>query len=514
MGQSIDQTLDNFKHILEFFVAYLYYYSQYNRDVDVTKLPGYDEYIKPHLDNGSLAGSGYGQRRDEIQNLIAEWENLADDGVDKFVAINISARHGYTCTGCYLNWAYTWINIKARWGEDDKTGLSVVKSLYSCHHSWAGSEPDCEFSVQELGLFDDQTPNDNVKTLWRWFKTMLDYYIDEGEGEVYNEKDIYKNYGQLDFLAPLLLRNKNLILNGAPGTGKTYLAKQLARRLTTGLISEYEEYKDLYQEQIELVQFHPSYDYTDFVEGLRPVSQDNGQIGFKLVDGNFKAFCRKAVNNPDKRYVFIIDEINRGEISKIFGELFFALDPDYRGKKGLVKNQYQMLVQDPKDEFYEGFYVPENVYIIGTMNDIDRSIEPIDFAFRRRFVWHEVSPDSSMLMLEARNPTLDYARSYCRRLNQAICEEPCLGPKYQIGPAYLRKALNFVPADTTEEPENPEAALEPVWVLHIEPLLYEYLRGRSKTDVDNIMLKLRNCYYFDNEDDYDTEYEYDCQYKF
>ncbi len=508
MGLSIDQKLDNFKHILEFFVAYLYYYSQCNKDgVDVTKLPGYDEYIKPHLDNGSLVGSGYGQRRDEIQKLIAEWENLADDGDDKFVAINISALHGYTCTGCYINWSKSWVNIKARWSDNK----SVIKSLYVCHQDEAQSAPDCELSIQELGLFDGQAPNNNIKVFWRWFKTIREYYVDDGW--VHNEEDIDKNYRQLDFLVPLLLRNKNLILNGAPGTGKTYLAKQLARCLITGLISEYEEYKDLYKDQIELVQFHPSYDYTDFVEGLRPVpgSQDNGQIGFKLVDGNFKAFCRKAVHNPDKNYVFIIDEINRGEVSKIFGELFFALDPDYRGKKGLVKNQYQMLVQDPKDEFYDGFYVPENVYIIGTMNDIDRSIEPIDFAFRRRFVWHEVSPDSSMLMLEAWNETLDYARSYCRRLNQAICEEPCLGPKYQIGPAYLRKALNFVSAD---KKEDAEAALEPVWVLHIEPLLYEYLRGRSKADIDRIMLKLRNCYYFDNEDDYDTEYEYDCKYKF
>ncbi len=507
MGLSIDQKLDNFKHILEFFVAYLYYHSHRNRDgVDVTKLPGYDEYIKPHLDNGPLIGKGSGQNRDEIQKLIAEWENLADDGDDKFVAITISPLHGYTCTGCFLNWSHSWTNIKASWNDDK----SVIESLYVCHQNYAQSEMDCEISIQDLGLFDGKAPNDNLKAFWRWFKTIGDYYIDNGK--LYNEEDIDKNYRQLGFLVPLLLRNKNLILNGAPGTGKTYLAKQLARCLITGLISEYEEYKELYKEQIELVQFHPSYDYTDFVEGLRPVSQDNGQIGFKLVDGNFKAFCRKAVHNPDKNYVFIIDEINRGEVSKIFGELFFALDPDYRGKKGLVKNQYhQMLVQDPKDEFFDGFYVPENVYIIGTMNDIDRSIEPIDFAFRRRFVWHEVSPDSSMVMLEAWNETLDYARSYCRRLNQAICEEPCLGPKYQIGPAYLRKALNFVSAD---KKEDAEAALEPVWVLHIEPLLYEYLRGRSKADIDRIMLKLRNCYYFDNEDDYDTEYEYDCKYKF
>ena len=358
-------------------------------------------------------------------------------------------------------------------------------------------------------MFDGKTPNDNVKTLWRWFKVMLDYYN--------NEEDIYKNYRQLDFLAPLLLQNKNLILNGAPGTGKTYLAKQLARRLITGLISEYKEYQELYQEQIELVQFHPSYDYTDFVEGLRPVSQDNGQIGFKLVDGNFKAFCRKAVNTPDKRYVFIIDEINRGEISKIFGELFFALDPDYRGKKGLVKNQYQMLVQDPKDEFYEGFYVPENVYIIGTMNDIDRSIEPIDFAFRRRFVWYEVSPDSSMLMLAERNlnlrnpdlsqEELDAMRNklkladfykltsaYCLSLNKAISAEPCLGSKYQVGPAYFLKTLNFLDLNEELSAETVKDALGKVWELHLEPLLREYLRGRSRSDTESIMTKLRESY--------------------
>lgn len=305
----------------------------------------------------------------------------------------------------------------------------------------------------------------------------------------------------------LLKANKNLVLTGAPGTGKTYLARQIARAMRA---------------KVEFVQFHPSYSYTDFVEGLRPCRDGAGQIGFKRQDGVFKAFCKEAIATqkafeihednskthedapkdlsyyynvlvdkivnkeitniekknskkmgvyckngktiyntygqsisdktlnelsktyPDceslkssnfktsrkrayaavlymlykmkeedelneaelkadqevqednqeyidvlsekepKPYVFIIDEINRGELSKIFGELFYAIDPGYRGRKGKVKTQYQNLV-GKTDVFANGFYVPENVYIIATMNDIDRSIESIDFALRRRF---------------------------------------------------------------------------------------------------------------------------------
>ncbi len=149
-------------------------------------------------------------------------------------------------------------------------------------------------------------------------------------------------------------------------------------------------------------------DYTDFVEGLRPNINANG---FERRDGIFKAFCSKAANdyesNKDNKYVIIIDEINRGEISKVFGELFFSIDPGYRGTKGKVDTQYQNLIKAdekmPNDSskdypFINGFYVPENVFIIGTMNDIDRSVESMDFAFRRRFAFKEIKAEDSKAM--------------------------------------------------------------------------------------------------------------------
>lgn len=145
----------------------------------------------------------------------------------------------------------------------------------------------------------------------------------------------------------LLIANKNIVLTGAPGTGKTYMAKEIARAMT-------KDNKDHWK----MVQFHPSYDYTDFVEGLRPL-QIGKEIGFERTDGVFKEFCKKALEAPkDEKFVFIIDEINRGELSKIFGELFFSIDPGYRGENGRVDTQYQKLITDEKDLFKDGFFVP------------------------------------------------------------------------------------------------------------------------------------------------------------
>ena len=134
---------------------------------------------------------------------------------------------------------------------------------------------------------------------------------------------------------------------------------------------------------------------------------------------------QKAIFNGYKnKYIFIIDEINRGEISKIFGELFFSIDPGYRGERGLVKTQYQNLITDESDPFYEGFYVPENVYLIGTMNDIDRSVESMDFAMRRRFAWIEVKADENTEMLDEKLSDMkDEIVSIMKRLNAAIWDE-------------------------------------------------------------------------------------------
>jgi len=350
-----------------------------------------------------------------------------------------------------------------------------------------------------------------------------------------------------------LEKSKNLILRGAPGTGKTYLARQIASELTGGN-----------EEQIDFVQFHPSYDYTDFVEGLRLVSNDNSQISFELQDGIFKKFCQKAneaqqtggqdnfdeawdayleyVNNrdekerltdfsyltvnsrnnfnvnyesksqgtvltksyvyelykdekylkqtyyrgqgkkvletlrkkfglkdyispteidTDKKFVFIIDEINRGEISKIFGELFFSIDPGYRGKDGEVSTQYANL-----HETNEKFYIPENVYIIGTMNDIDRSVDTFDFAMRRRFRFVEITAESQLGMLdEPLGDGAEEAKMRLRNLNAAIEKVEELNSHYHVGPSYFLK-LQEVGFD-----------YELLWSDYIKPLLEDYLRG-------------------------------------
>ena len=181
-----------------------------------------------------------------------------------------------------------------------------------------------------------------------------------------------------------------------------------------------------------------------------------------------------------KPFVFIIDEINRGEASKIFGELFYAIDPGYRGKKDhLVQTQYQNLVPET-DVFAKGFYVPENVYILATMNDIDRSVESMDFAMRRRFTWKEITPNDTVSMLNDLS-CADEAKERMYRLNNAIAETDGLGAAYMIGPSYFLKL-----GDNGSD-------FDKLWKMNIEPLLREYLRGFRKTD--EILDKFSKAYF-------------------
>lgn len=401
--------------------------------------------------------------------------------------------------------------------------------------------------------------------------------------ETKQQKD-YKNP-----FSQMLIESKNIIFRGAPGTGKSYLAKEIATDIiSNGVLKDYERLSDEQKKQVEFVQFHPSYDYSDFVEGLRPRINDDGSMGFELQDGVFKKFVALARKNYEnvqksqevienemtvqesmteffsnlelgvdtfntingnkfsitsvdeshiyisipgnatvnklclnmdeirkmlesnqefekikditsffgktfatqaysydfaiykeikkkqgaiskakakqeelKKYIFIIDEINRGEISKIFGELFFAIDPGYRGRSGEISTQYANLHSNPNEKFY----IPENVYIIGTMNDIDRSVDSFDFAMRRRFRFVELRADERLEMLAfLENEELEAeARKRMTALNHAILEVEDLNENYQIGAAYFLKlkTLDF----------------DQLWTDCIKPLLQEYVQG-------------------------------------
>lgn len=238
---------------------------------------------------------------------------------------------------------------------------------------------------------------------------------------------------------------------------------------------------------VSFVQFHPSFDYTDFVEGLRPYNEDGkNEIGFIRRNGIFKDLCTTAQNNPNKKYVMIIDEINRGEISKIFGELFFSIDPGYRGEKGRVKTQYQNLIKED-DVFCDGFYVPENVYIIGTMNDIDRSVESMDFAFRRRFAFKEIKAVDRIQMLDSLD-NKDEAVKRMKNINECIEKIEGLSSAYHIGPAYFLKLKNY------------NGDFDQLWENHIEGLLFEYLRGM--TDIPNKLKALAEAYGYSKANEY------------
>ena len=189
----------------------------------------------------------------------------------------------------------------------------------------------------------------------------------------------------------------------------------------------------------------------------------------------------KSVRNGDAniskdssptKYIFIIDEINRGEISKIFGELFFSIDPGYRGMEGRVKTQYQNLITDESDPFFDGFYVPDNVYIIGTMNDIDRSVESMDFAMRRRFAWEEIMANDNIDMLDELRELKDDVVGKMRNLNAAIESIEGLNSSYHIGAAYFRKLTSYLNKDNT----NLQEAYKSLWDNHLRGVLSEYLR--------------------------------------
>jgi 5-methylcytosine-specific restriction endonuclease McrBC GTP-binding regulatory subunit McrB len=425
------------------------------------------------------------------------------------------------------------------------------------------------------------------------------------ENKTATQEELVQQFnGYRNPFSSMLIETKNLIFRGAPGTGKSYLAKEIATDIiSNGYFDDYTLLSDEQKKQVEFVQFHPSYDYSDFVEGLRPKVNEDGTMGFELQEGIFKRFVSRARKNYEdsqkskeaieqevmvqdaidtffseikfgqdkftttsgsefyitgvdeqhidifipqnksvnklrlnmdeihsllesgrtfekisditafvgikntqqrfsydlvlykeilkrkkkmskytakseelKKYIFIIDEINRGEISKIFGELFFSIDPGYRGKAGEISTQYTNLHSDPD----ERFYIPENVYIIGTMNDIDRSVDSFDFAMRRRFRFVELRADERLEMLAALEDEEREAEAIKRMaaLNKEIANVEDLNENYQIGAAYFLKlkTLDF----------------DQLWTDYLQPLLQEYIQGMY--DEEGIMKKFAKAY--------------------
>ncbi|AGQ05241.1 AAA family ATPase [Acinetobacter baumannii] len=341
--------------------------------------------------------------------------------------------------------------------------------------------------------------------------------------EFYLSQFVWELYENLS--NPFSLK-KQIIKYGAPGTGKTFQARQQTSLLFDIWKEEFAPDTDFtHQGQIELVQFHPSFSYEDFIEGLRPILDENGQAQLTLQNGIFKEFCLKAgkweidvfnlhldkewdeikildlhpykdqlsnsywdyifrledqtklVSNAIPPFFFIIDEINRAELSRVFGELMYCLE--YRGVRGCVKTQYTNLNTNKTGMLELGqtyqFFIPTNIYLIGTMNTIDRSVESFDFALRRRFSWQEVSPDISLLkyyLSEHCAKWIELAISL-EKLNEEIEKQALLGHEYQIGHAYLMNLKYPKSLSLTEVKAS-------IWEDSIRPLLQEYLRGTGE----------------------------------
>lgn len=282
--------------------------------------------------------------------------------------------------------------------------------------------------------------------------------VSGGEGEEEYTKAIAMNglfitEQRFDEIMALLDYKKNIILQGAPGTGKTFIAKRLAYLLLG--------HRD--EVRVQMTQFHQSTSYEDFIEGFRPQPEAEG---FILVKGLFNRFCQRAMKEPERKFVFIIDEINRGNLSKIFGELMMLIESDKRGRGFAIPLSYS----SGSDEL---FYVPENLHLVGTMNTADRSLSMVDYALRRRFGFVELEPGFHLPAFAeylksrgADDATIEQIRFRMKHLNLAIASDQAnLGRGFQIGHSFFVPAKNQKPSLDW---------LKQILYFEVKPLLEEY----------------------------------------
>jgi len=311
-----------------------------------------------------------------------------------------------------------------------------------------------EFFEKKMGSLFKLTEEEYTHILDLSEETTIAPSTVNNENESYTDndflKEVFLNKEKLEKLKKLLGKKKNLILQGPPGVGKTFMAKKLA----------YAYLGEKAEDRVKMIQFHQNYTYEDFVIGFKPKGE-----GFSLERGVFHKYCQKARNNPDEQYFIIIDEINRGNISKIFGELLMLIESDKRGAEYNVELSYS----------HESFHVPENLYIIGLMNTADRSLAIIDYALRRRFVFYTVEPGFKTGSFKAYQKELGSACfnkliDAVDRLNERVIKEDnTLGKDYQIGHSFF---CNLDSEQLKDDSEREE--LEMIIESEIEPLLYEY----------------------------------------
>lgn len=292
--------------------------------------------------------------------------------------------------------------------------------------------------------------------------------------------DIKSN--DLEGFKELLKTHKNIIFHGIPGTGKTYTIVNNIKNIIKN------------ENQMLITQFHPSFSYEDFIEGIKPTGIENGQLKLELKNGIFREFCNKAKEEEkeflgelekgnfnealsDYGYFFIADEINRAELSRVFGELLYALE--YRGEKGKIKTQYASMRGD------EDFYVPENVFFLGTMNDLDKSIDSFDLALRRRFIWQEMTCDYDVIKNEIYAKNIEEYAQACKKLNDKIKD---IGEKYQLGHSYFLK-IEF------KDDEIKNNDMKKLFSNRFEALLKEYLRSEySEKDIQEHLDDLKKLF--------------------